>query len=525
MLLFKTTIIIVSTLTYRNIASLHHLSSSSVYSHDIQPHTNGRSTKSMILTVGIITRDGVPIVVRQFGRMTRTQVEGHLGALPKLIAVSNQTNIQTDSVCYVYQDLGSVLFVIVTTRDTNVLEDMELRSLLVDLTRQILSTTDVTAESVRDHAMELIMAYDECIFDGYRQNVTVQEVETFLKMESVDEQEFLREKRGKEEKAKEQLREKMREIESKKRTNTPVSRTSQTATPVYTTTTMIEEDRPAPARRQAMAARGMALGKKTNARDRAQQMILEEGLKVAPEAAQSAPAQQPRSSGGTDVQLMEEVTAVVSRVGAMKEFAVQGRLAVSSPKTVFLQLQLESGAEKFKMMPSKQRDRKLFPEHRQLCVEGGQPATVLGWRMTSSDVADVPINITCWVPDPNAQPLTFSCEIEKRGIPLENIEVTIPVARPRSAVVAQCDGETEAVEHEGVLKWTIPELTDESPSAELEFSVQSSDPDAFYPVTVTFQGSELCCALNIQAVAQSNSFEDTVEFTAAKILNGSVTVE
>ena len=170
-------------------------------------------TYRMILSVAIVTKDGTPLVARQFNRLTRTQVEGHLGAFPKLLYKSNQSYIETENIRYVYQELGEIYFILITSKDSNILEDLDLLALLVDLTRETLDASEatITAESVLRGSLELVFAYDECIFDGYRQNVTINDVETFLKMESKDELEYLREKKAKEDKAKTEMNEKMQE--------------------------------------------------------------------------------------------------------------------------------------------------------------------------------------------------------------------------------------------------------------------------------------------------------------------------
>ncbi|KAL6514407.1 hypothetical protein OROHE_019015 [Orobanche hederae] len=66
--------------------------------------------------------------------MSRIRIEGYLAAFPKLVGIGNQhTYIETDSVRYVYQPIESLYLLLVTNKQSNILEDLETLRLLAKL--------------------------------------------------------------------------------------------------------------------------------------------------------------------------------------------------------------------------------------------------------------------------------------------------------------------------------------------------------------------------------------------------------
>lgn len=70
------------------------------------------------------------LLSRQFvSDMTRARLEGLLDAFPKLVSgEKNQrqhTFVETESVRYVYQPLDQIYMVLITTTNSNILEDLE----------------------------------------------------------------------------------------------------------------------------------------------------------------------------------------------------------------------------------------------------------------------------------------------------------------------------------------------------------------------------------------------------------------
>merc|ERR1711977_804213 len=142
-----------------------------------------RSTM-VVLAASVITKTGKALVSRQFVDMTRIRIEGLLAAFPKLVNSGKQhTYVETENVRYVYQPMETLYLVLVTNKQSNILEDLETLKLLA----RILNEYEMDEESISDNCFEIVFAFDVAIAFGHREHINMQQIKTNLGMESHEE--------------------------------------------------------------------------------------------------------------------------------------------------------------------------------------------------------------------------------------------------------------------------------------------------------------------------------------------------
>ncbi|KAF7712489.1 Coatomer subunit delta [Penicillium ucsense] len=479
----------------------------------------------VVLAASICTRGGKAVLSRQFREIPRSRIEALLASFPKLADSQTQhTTVEQDNVRFVYQPLDELYIVLITNRQSNILQDIDSLHLFAQVTTSICKSLD--EREILRNAFELLSAYDELVTLGYRENLSLSQIKTFLEMESHEEriQEII--ERNKELEASEERKRKAKQLEMQRKEAARSNRGAAPRAPNYpaytppsrpsvpeTFDSYEAEKKKTFAKPLPTRGKGMQLGKKSKATDIYEKVrgdlgpeIEESSPLVTPQA--STPVQEPSSArvsltGDREpvhVTIAETISATLTREGAVKSFEVKGDLQLRITDPAFTKLRLDlraiptQGAQ-FRTHPNV--DKALFTNTSAIQLKDTTkrfPANnsigVLRWRVASTaDNAELlPITFTVWV-NKGSDSTTVTVEYELNGADtLRDVVVTIPYGTSEPAV-ASFDAVYEVSGDS--LDWNLGTVDESNSSGSFEFeSTGDGDENEFFPMSVRFTKSQ-----------------------------------
>ncbi|KAF9544616.1 Coatomer subunit delta [Mortierella hygrophila] len=520
----------------------------------------------VVLAISVCTKSGKALISRQFREMTRARIEGLIASFPKLTSSGQQhTTIETDHVRYVYQPLEELFIVLITNKQSNILQDIDTLQLVSRVVSSTCRPTD--AREIDRNAFELLSSFDEIISLGYRENVNLAQVGSISEMDSHEEkiQEMI--EKNKEREAKEELkrRAKILDLQRKEqRKNTGGmgggygqggmggmggggygqssmgfggqsggmggmgGMGNSNGNQGYNSPSPSMDDNsskfnnPAP-KAPATKARGMQLGRKQNNNDLFESLRSEVEAAPAPQQYQqqapaqssySAPAEPAFPMESVHVQIEEKITMVANRDGGLESMEVKGdlMLRVSDPSRAKISLalrHLEDPNIQFKTHPNV--NKVLFNTEKTIAFRDSTkefplntPTGVLRWRFISKDESSIPLSINCW-PSPagdGSSDVNIEYQLENEEMEFKNVNIIIPLPHGTTPTVGEVDGEYVVDHQQGVLIWQLPSIDSSNASGSLEFNCEGEDTENFFPVSVQFQSERLICDVDVIAVTQ-----------------------
>ncbi|KAJ4376579.1 coatomer subunit delta [Didymella sp. IMI 355093] len=493
----------------------------------------------VVLAASICTRGGKAVLSRQFREMQRSRIEALLASFPKLADSNTQhTTCEQDNVRYVYQPLDELYMVLITNLQSNILQDIN----SLHLFAQVVSSTckSLDEREILRNAFELLTAFDEIVTLGYRENLTMSQIKTFLDMESHEEriQEIIA--RNKELEASEERKRRAKQLEMQRKEMSRSQRAGggmgggmgsgmgsgmgggmgrQSSYPAFTpsaptqtvpdTYDSYEASKKAPAKPLALGKKGMQLGKKNKTNSAFDQIAgdlpPESEPLVAPKAsapAQAAPASA-RQSTSTDREAIhittnETISARLDREGLLKSFEVKGemQLKISDASLTQVKLDLHTGDTRgAQLMTHPKVDKAVFRNSQVIQLADttkGFPSNmgigVMKWKLAPrpDDVSDPPITFRVWVEE-SGSTFNITVEYELTGSdPLKDVTVTIPYETDEPNV-----GSFDAVyEVSGdSIEWNIGAVDESNSSGSFEFEAQAGTDAEFFPMRVRFSKS------------------------------------
>ncbi|KAI5950681.1 RET2 [Candida theae] len=409
----------------------------------------------VVLAASICTRGGKPLLSRQFRDISKDRITALLANFPSLISnsASQHTTVEDENVRYVYQPLEEFYIVLISNKTSNILQDIDTLHLFASAVSNLLRNVD--EREIFDSAFDIIDAFDEIINMGYKENLTISQVQTFLEMHSHEEkiQEII--ERNKEFEAAEERKRRAKEIQRRELANRnnddfgqrfggggagggAYSSLSQPTVqqPVYQPPLPIETEKET---KSTFSSRprggGLQLGKKTNRPlAPANEPLLSNQQPAFARPSQSSsssstPAQYQQSpappsktvspapqapkvpNNGILITVNEKVNARLSREGSVLSSEVKGDLQLrindQSLANAKILLKISDKADKKQYKTHPNVDRNLFQNESILTVKdksktfpsNDQALGVLRWRYVGKqdDLTSIPILITAWV--------------------------------------------------------------------------------------------------------------------------------
>jgi hypothetical protein len=356
--------------------------------------------------------------------MTKARIEGLLAAFPKLMTSGKQhTFVETESVRYVYQPMEKLYMLLITTKASNILEDLETLRLFSKVIPEYCRTLD--EKDILDNAFNLIFAFDEIVALGYRESVNLAQIKTFVEMDSHEEKVFQAVRETQEKEAKQKMREKAKELqrqrmESQKKgipmrnfgssgaDSFGMSNSSMSSTPSMG---ISEITKPSPSiASKAAPKRGMVLGGKSKDVDSFVDKLVNEGEKVtnltpaSNSSSSSAAPARPKSDIPTEdvhLRVEDKLTVRIGRDGGVQTFELAGLLTlrVSNEQFGRIKIFLDNNDQRgIQLQTHPNIDKDLFRSKAQIGLKNpakpfpmNTDVGVLKWRYTTQDESAVPL--------------------------------------------------------------------------------------------------------------------------------------
>ena len=508
----------------------------------------------VLIAAAVCSKSGKAIISRQFVELTKSRIEGLVAAFPKLMVAGKQhTFVETDSVRYVYQPLDSLYMLLITTKTSNILEDLETLRLFSRVIPEYCRNMD--EKDILDNSFNLIFAFDEIVALGYRESVNLAQIRTFVEMDSHEEKVYNAVRETQMREAKNKMREKAKELQRQK---LEAGKKGGKAggmggggggmgsmggyTPSMPSSDMTPSEPPRPAYNSPIkptSNKAMKLGGKKGDADSFVDQLAQEGVKVINNVApvktgMAKPSPPPQiNTEAVHVTLEEKILLSAGRDGGLQSMEVLGLLTlrVSEDNVGRVKLFLQNTDNKaIQLQTHPNIDKDLF---RSKCVIGlKNPAKpfplntgvgVLKWRLQTTDESCIPLSINCWPSDNGSGGCDVNIEFELENLDLELNDVTIAISLPHGCGtpnISECEGDYTHDTRKQQLLWQHTIIDGNNKTGSMEFSC-GGNPDDFFPVSVSFTSSKSYSGIQVLDCSQVDGgdpvkFSSTVQFFAEK---------
>ena len=164
------------------------------------------------LSVVICNKSAKIIFARQFFNISRMDLEEYIVQFSRGVDSCKEiTHFESDKVRYIFIPIDTFYLILITTKNSNIIEDTEILKLIYRLIQDLCGS--INQESIIENAFEIMLGIDDIVSLGYRNSVNLGQIKQYLNMESAEEKEFKRKKEEQEMAVQKALEEKGREFD------------------------------------------------------------------------------------------------------------------------------------------------------------------------------------------------------------------------------------------------------------------------------------------------------------------------
>lgn len=461
------------------------------------------------------------------------------------------TFVETDSVRYVYQPLEKLYMLLITTKTSNILEDLETLRLFSRVIPEYCRTLDES--EVTDNAFSLIFAFDEIVALGYRESVNLAQVRTFVEMDSHEEKVYQAVRKTQEREAENKMREKAKELkrqrmESAKKfpkmpsSSNPYYSSSSynkvSTTPVLEVAdTSIRSSYIASQMKPALSGKSMKLGSKSHDVESFVDQLKSEGEKVISGPAlnkvstlsSKIPATNISNIDSVHLRQEEQLIISIGRNGGVENFELHGLLTlrISDEKYGRIKVVLANKDTRgIQLQTHPNVDKELFKTKSEIGLKNpakpfplNNDIGVLKWRYQTNDDKCVPLSINCWPSDNGAGgcDVNIEYELEHTEKELNDVTITIPVPTHCSPNITECDGDYNYDQRKNTLTWSLPLIDSSNKSGALEFSASNASQNDFFPLQIHFSSNQSYASVKCTEVKLVEE-ESPVKYSSETVL-------
>lgn len=171
-----------------------------------------------IISITICSQTSKIVFARQFTEINRKSLEEIIVEFSRMITLNKEVScFESDKNRFLYNCSDQLYLVVITTLDSNIINDMEILKTSNRIIYDICGITRLDETSIVENAFEIALALDDLVTIGGYDGMSMLQLKNYLKMDSAEEKEFKKIQQQREKHAQEQLYIKMKEIEAMKK--------------------------------------------------------------------------------------------------------------------------------------------------------------------------------------------------------------------------------------------------------------------------------------------------------------------